>query len=63
MKHYNDITNSFSGGLFKCVEEISLFDERPFEHEFFIKISQAFPFLKKLTVSNWYHKIINIVQS
>ncbi|CAF3804906.1 unnamed protein product [Rotaria socialis] len=35
LKRYDHITNNFPGGLFKCVEEISLFDERPFEHEFF----------------------------
>jgi hypothetical protein len=50
--HYHNITNNFPGGLFNNVEEITLFDERPFEHEFFIKISQAFPFLKKLTLTN-----------
>ena len=33
-------------------QQIELFDERPFEHEFFIKISQSFPFLKELTIIN-----------
>ncbi|CAF3166347.1 unnamed protein product [Rotaria sp. Silwood2] len=50
--HYDNITNSFSGGLFKCVRKVSLYDERPFEHEFFLCISQSFPFIKKLTVIN-----------
>ncbi|CAF1050282.1 unnamed protein product [Rotaria sp. Silwood1] len=36
LRYYHNITNSFQGGLFKCVCEVSLFDERPFEHEFFI---------------------------
>ena len=51
-KKYENITNNFPGGLFECVREVSLFDERPFEHEFFIQIAQSFPFLKKLTLSN-----------
>jgi hypothetical protein len=51
-KVYNNITNSFSGGLFRCVRVISVSDERPFEHEFFLRISQSFPFLKKLTIVN-----------
>jgi hypothetical protein len=53
MIHYENITNHFSGGLFKYVQTVRLFDERPFEHIFFIRIAQAFPFLKYLTVSNW----------
>ncbi|CAF3547553.1 unnamed protein product [Rotaria sp. Silwood1] len=51
-KEYHKITNNFSGETFKYVREISLFDERPFEHEFFFKISQSFPFMKKLTLIN-----------
>jgi hypothetical protein len=46
-KCYKNITNNFPGGLFKCVYEVSLFDERPFEHEFFLQIAQSFPFMKK----------------
>ncbi|CAF1446202.1 unnamed protein product [Rotaria sordida] len=53
MENYDKISNNFPGGLFKCVREISLFDERPFQHEFFIKISEAFPFLQKLTLENF----------
>jgi hypothetical protein len=51
-KEYNNITNHFPGGLFKCVREISLFDERPFEHEFFLRISQSFPLMEILTLIN-----------
>ncbi|CAF3807757.1 unnamed protein product [Rotaria magnacalcarata] len=51
-KDYKNVTNSFSGGLFKCVREVLLFDEHPFEHEFFLLISQSFPFLKKITIVN-----------
>jgi hypothetical protein len=52
MSYYHGITNNFPGGLFKCVREISLFDERPFEHEFFIRIAQSFPSIEKLSLSN-----------
>ncbi|CAF3334282.1 unnamed protein product [Rotaria sp. Silwood2] len=52
LKHYYNITNNFPGGIFEYVREISLFDERPFKHEFFLQISQSFPLLKKLTVIN-----------
>ncbi|CAF4302602.1 unnamed protein product [Rotaria sp. Silwood2] len=49
---YNNITNNFPGGLFKCVREISLCDERPFEHEFFLQIAESFPFMEKLSLYN-----------
>lgn len=52
MKYYKHIANNFPGGLFKCVREITLSDIHPFEHEFFIRISQAFPFLKVLSLRN-----------
>jgi hypothetical protein len=52
MRHYECITNNFSGGLFKYVQEVSLFDEHPFEHEFFLRIVQSFPFMKKLSLTN-----------
>jgi hypothetical protein len=52
LKHYNNITNHFPGGLFQCVDKISLYDERPFEHDFFMRITQAFPLLKRLSLSN-----------
>ncbi|CAF4262480.1 unnamed protein product [Rotaria sp. Silwood2] len=52
LKHYHNITNKFSGGLFICVREVSLFDERPFEHEFFLLIQKSFPLMENLTVIN-----------
>ncbi|CAF3067489.1 unnamed protein product [Rotaria sp. Silwood2] len=52
MKYYGDITNYFSGGLFKYVRVVSLNDERPFEHEFFFRIVQSFPLMEQLTVIN-----------
>ncbi|CAF3022734.1 unnamed protein product [Rotaria sp. Silwood2] len=52
LRCYEDIANNFPGGVFKCVREISLFDERPFEHEFFLRIARSFPFIEKLTLHN-----------
>ncbi|CAF3738425.1 unnamed protein product [Rotaria sordida] len=46
------VTNNFPGGLFKCVREITLEDEHPFEHEFFLRIAQSFPFIKVLSIRN-----------
>ncbi len=46
------ITNNFPNIIFNNVLYLSICDILPFEHEFFIRISQAFPLLKHLTVSN-----------
>ena len=53
MLHYENITKNFPDVLFECVQYVTLFDERPFEDTFFIRVVQAFPFLKDLTVRNW----------
>ncbi|CAM4793396.1 unnamed protein product [Rotaria magnacalcarata] len=44
MRRFEDITNNFPGGLYPYVRVVSLYDEHPFEHEFFIRISQSFPY-------------------
>ncbi|CAF1429205.1 unnamed protein product [Rotaria sordida] len=36
LKVYNNITNNFRGALFTSGTVVSLYDERPFEHEFFL---------------------------
>jgi len=51
-KVYNNITNQFRGGLFTTVTEVSIYDECPFEYEFFLRIAQSFPFMKDLTIQN-----------
>ncbi|CAF3092415.1 unnamed protein product, partial [Rotaria sp. Silwood2] len=56
-KYYDDITNNFPGGIFKYVRTVSFYDERPFEHEFFVKIAQSFPFMEELTVRNQKRQI------
>ena len=53
LTYYNYISNNFPGGLFTHVVEIFLYDERPFEHEFFIQIQKSFPFIRSLTVKNF----------
>ncbi|CAM4976832.1 unnamed protein product [Rotaria socialis] len=57
MEHYPDITNNFPGGLFQYVRVVSLFDEHPFGHEFFVRIQKSFPFLEELYLTN--HKSQN----
>ncbi|CAF3375804.1 unnamed protein product, partial [Rotaria sp. Silwood2] len=52
MKYYDNISNNFPGGLFKYVHQVSLYDEYPFEYEFFRRIEKSFPFMKELTVIN-----------
>ncbi|CAF0981930.1 unnamed protein product [Rotaria sordida] len=44
--------NNFPGGLFKCVRQVSLYDEYPFEHEFFLRIQKSFPLMEKLNLYN-----------
>ncbi|CAF3851343.1 unnamed protein product [Rotaria sordida] len=52
MPYYGDITNHFPGGLFEYVRAVSLCDDSPFEHEFFLQIAQSFPFMERLSVIN-----------
>jgi hypothetical protein len=52
MKYYDDITNHFPGGLYPYVRVVSLYDEYSFEHKFFIRISESFPFMEKLILIN-----------
>ncbi len=52
INYYEHITNNFPGGLFQYVSTVSLNDERPFEHEFFIQIQKSFPLMRNLTVRN-----------
>lgn len=51
-RFFHTITNNFPGGFFPCVREVSLHDERPFEHEFFLRIVQVFPLMEELCIVN-----------
>jgi hypothetical protein len=42
LKHFDDITNHFSGGFFPSVRQATLYDEHPFEHEFFCDLTNHF---------------------
>ncbi|CAF2813218.1 unnamed protein product [Rotaria sp. Silwood2] len=57
LKYYNKITNNFPGGIFINVRKVSLYDERPFEHEFFLRTQKLFPFMKELTIRNKQRQI------
>ncbi|CAF4036492.1 unnamed protein product [Adineta steineri] len=46
------LTNNFPNAIFDGVYYLSIHDVLPFEHEFFIRLSHAFPSLKHLTVIN-----------
>jgi hypothetical protein len=50
--YYDDITNNFPGLLFTYVRVVLLFDEHPFEHDFFLRIQKSFPFIEKLSLIN-----------
>ncbi|CAF2783665.1 unnamed protein product [Rotaria sp. Silwood2] len=52
MPYYGFITNNFPGGLFKYVRMVSLYDEYPFEHEFFLRVVQSFPYMEQLYMCN-----------
>ena len=58
---YDRISNRFPSGRFEYVEHVSLFDERPFDHNFFLRIARAFPLLKYLTVTNIQAQDRNLV--
>ncbi|CAF1650904.1 unnamed protein product [Rotaria sordida] len=51
-KFYNYITNNFRDGLFTNVTRVSLYDQRPFEYKFFLRIQISFQFMKKLTIKS-----------
>jgi hypothetical protein len=51
-RYFHSVTNSFQGGLFKSVTKMELYDTRSFEHDFFKRITIAFPSLKRLVVVN-----------
>ncbi|CAF3472364.1 unnamed protein product [Rotaria socialis] len=53
MERMDTLSNKFPGGLFMTVRHLvtqHLF--RPFEHDFFVRISHAFPLLNKLILMN-----------
>jgi hypothetical protein len=47
-----NLNNSFQGGIFNKVRSLTMCDTKPFEHEFFQEVCQAFPFLRTLSLQN-----------
>jgi len=50
MESYENISNNFPDGLFTYVLKVVLYDERSFEHEFFLLIAQSFLLMEKLSI-------------
>ncbi|CAF3711698.1 unnamed protein product, partial [Rotaria socialis] len=48
------MTSGFQGGTFSKVRRLVMLDIRPFENELFQVISQNFPFLQRLSITNLY---------
>jgi len=46
------ITNNIPKIIFNSVTHLKLWDKDPFKHEFFVRLSRAFPFLKNLSIWN-----------
>jgi hypothetical protein len=51
-EYFIDLDNSFQGGMFKKVRQLKMWDTIPFEYKLFQIISQDFPFLELLYISN-----------
>ncbi|CAF3052962.1 unnamed protein product [Rotaria sp. Silwood2] len=51
-EYYVDLDNSFQGGMFDKVRQLTMSDRNSFEHKLFKLISQDFPFLEFLYISN-----------
>ena len=49
---FHGISNRFLGGRFNYVREVTLYDEKPFECEFFVRIEKSFPLMEQLFVIN-----------
>ncbi len=51
-EYFFNVDNSFQGGTFKKVRQLQMKDTVPFKYELFQRISQDFPFLKYLYITN-----------
>ncbi|UJR07088.1 hypothetical protein I4U23_011376 [Adineta vaga] len=57
MTYFMYLTNSIQNHSFQFVINLTLYDTRPFEYEFFQWISKAIPLLKYLTLDNFLPQI------
>jgi hypothetical protein len=53
-EYFLELDNTFQGGMFHKVRQLTMNDRIAFEHELFQLISQDFPFLEYLCISNGY---------
>ncbi|CAF1085494.1 unnamed protein product [Rotaria sordida] len=44
-------------GIFKYVRQVELYDQRPFQHEFFLRIAKLFPLMEELIMHNEQRQI------
>jgi hypothetical protein len=49
---YHDVSNSFASEVFSNVQHVTCYDERPFEHSFFVRLAHSFPSMRVLTLTN-----------
>ena len=49
---YHDVSNSFASEVFANVQHVTCYDERPFEHSFFVRLAHSFPSMRVLTLTN-----------
>jgi hypothetical protein len=49
---YYGVSNNFASEVFVNVRNVTCFDERPFEHSFFLRLAQSFPSMIVLTLTN-----------
>ena len=57
--HLEKITNKFPTMIFDHVKFLTITDEIPFNHRFFIRIAKAFPLLKYLSIFNYMSPLCN----
>jgi hypothetical protein len=57
-----NIGNNFPSKVFNQVTYLSVYDMIPFKHDFFRRIAQSFPFLRKFQVRNTKPQSSNLVQ-
>jgi hypothetical protein len=49
---FNHVSNNLPSEVFSNVRRVSIFDERAFEHSFFLRLAQSFPSMSTLSVTN-----------
>ena len=51
-QHFSGVSNRFPAGRFNHIRKVSLYDEKPFEHHFFVRLERSFPLMEQLIVVN-----------